>query len=354
MADFSTLVLDADSRGLDRGVKSLDNLTKSAAKAEDAAQDMSAATTRAAASTQALGGSASGVQQKLRGVTQQLSQVGQQTMATGNFVQALAIQLPDIGLAFGAVGTAAGLVAGIALPMLIGALGGATDSGKALRDAVDNLASGVESLNAITANYSADGLQSLVEKYGEVNGQILTLIERQRGVVLNETLEAARVAAAALRDELSGGFFSTDEAAIAEKLGVELSIVENGFRMINPVVEDFQQKLSNIETATGFDQQADAISAMLSAMEAAGMETGDLYNALVDAEAASRQLANSAPNASWMSAAVSGVNGLIGKLWDAVAAKNALAATPTERAAAISGGWRFQSRPSPSRRSHAQ
>lgn len=80
-----------------------------------------------------------GFAQSMRGVSQQLSQVGQQTMATGNFVQALAIQLPDLGLAFGAVGAAAGLAAGLALPLVISALSSTTPVAAELATALENL-----------------------------------------------------------------------------------------------------------------------------------------------------------------------------------------------------------------------
>lgn len=69
----------------------------------------------------------------------QLSQVGQSAMVTGNLVQALAVQLPDIGLAFGAVGAAAGLVAGIALPALMAAFSSTGDRASELGDAMKDL-----------------------------------------------------------------------------------------------------------------------------------------------------------------------------------------------------------------------
>lgn len=52
---------------------------------------------------------------QLRMASMQLSQVAQQTSATGNFMQALAIQLPDLALGFGTVGIALGILGGILL-----------------------------------------------------------------------------------------------------------------------------------------------------------------------------------------------------------------------------------------------
>jgi len=118
-----------------------------------------------------------GFAQSMRGVSQQLSQVGQQTMATGNFVQALAIQLPDIGVAFGAVGAAAGLLAGIALPLLINAFSGASENAKALEEAMRSLADATAAFQmqaaAITLGIDIEEVL-LVQRMNEL------LIERNR------------------------------------------------------------------------------------------------------------------------------------------------------------------------------
>jgi len=65
----------------------------------------------------------------------QLSQVAQQGALTGNYMQALAIQAPDLGLAFGAIGTAAGVAAMALLPMISNLF----DAGSALDDVSEGL-----------------------------------------------------------------------------------------------------------------------------------------------------------------------------------------------------------------------
>lgn len=87
-----------------------------------------------------------------RGAAQQLSQVGQQTMATGNFIQALAIQLPDLGLAFGAVGAAVGLVGGIALPLLVGALIGTSAQSAEAAAQAERLKAAYEAVGEASTN----------------------------------------------------------------------------------------------------------------------------------------------------------------------------------------------------------
>ncbi len=68
----------------------------------------------------------------------QLNQVGQQGAVTGNYLQALAIQLPDIGLMFGGVGVAIGTVVGFLTPMALGFLEG-RDTGNQLEEQMDSL-----------------------------------------------------------------------------------------------------------------------------------------------------------------------------------------------------------------------
>ena len=133
-----------------------------------------------------VGGAAEGSSHALRGVTQQLSQVGQQTMATGNFLQALAIQLPDIGLAFGAVGTAAGLLAGIALPMLWSAFSTsgenaalAAEKTERLRNAYDSVAEAARATQAdidklvfgVDDEYRVELLQEQIRLRNEYNAK---------------------------------------------------------------------------------------------------------------------------------------------------------------------------------------
>lgn len=56
----------------------------------------------------------------MRNVSMQLSQVAQQGAVTGDYMRALAIQLPDLALGFGAVGIAIGALAPIALSLVQG------------------------------------------------------------------------------------------------------------------------------------------------------------------------------------------------------------------------------------------
>ena len=138
-----------------------------------------------------------------RGAAQQLSQVGQQTMATGNFIQALAIQLPDLGLAFGAVGAAVGLVGGIALPLLIGALIGTSAQSaeaaaqaerlkaayEAVGEASTNLQIKIDKLRfGVDEEYQVELLREQIRLRDEYNAKVATL-----QAYLNSTNDAIEV-----------------------------------------------------------------------------------------------------------------------------------------------------------------
>lgn len=148
------LGLTADSKSLVVATEELKDLAAAAKQAQGAAQQFSGgadkmavaagraadATEDAALASRQLGpGMAAGGGQA-RMLAQQLSQVAQQASATGNFVQALAIQLPDMTLGFGAAGIAAGVLASVALPVLVGWLTNTGASATATTEALNALA----------------------------------------------------------------------------------------------------------------------------------------------------------------------------------------------------------------------
>lgn len=77
---------------------------------------------------------ATNVAYQARMMALQLSQVAQQTQVSGNFIQALAIQLPDLVAGFGAVGIAIGVTAGVALQYFGTLIGSGEDAAKVLKE----------------------------------------------------------------------------------------------------------------------------------------------------------------------------------------------------------------------------
>ena len=143
-----TKTLGAEAKGAGAGVEKLGDESGPAAAKVKALAD---AELLAARESSNLVGSLGKVQtggflagNSARMFSQQLSQVGQQAMATGQFVTALAIQLPDIGIAFGAVGGAEGLLAGIGLPLLVNAFSGSRTEALSAKGAVDEFSSSLD------------------------------------------------------------------------------------------------------------------------------------------------------------------------------------------------------------------
>lgn len=112
MADFATLILNADSRGLVTGEQALDRFAATAERTEDRTGKALEGVGKASKEVAKQSTYAS---QALRMQTMQLSQIAQQASATGNIMQAVAIQIPDLALAFGPIGIAAGAAAGAVL-----------------------------------------------------------------------------------------------------------------------------------------------------------------------------------------------------------------------------------------------
>ena len=185
----------------------------------------------------------------LRGISQQLSQVGQQTMATGNFMQALAIQLPDIGLAFGTVGTAVGLLAGIALPMLASAFSSTADQAKPLVTSVENLQDSVS--NYIEAASAAKVPTSeLAAEYGNLAVQAKAALTAIADVALVDAIIAADTAVQTVIDSL------LNVQTLSNKM--QVYILADSFGLAKQEAQGLRDALVDLTNAEGLQAQAEA------------------------------------------------------------------------------------------------
>jgi molecular chaperone GrpE (heat shock protein) len=162
MADIAQLGIQVTTNGSpQRATDELNKLSGAATKAEDAVEGLRKSTggavgsvnaaaraysdgaVSATKSTSALvamnsavndnARSATGFTSQARMMALQLSQVAQQTQVTGNFLQSLAIQLPDLALGFGPIGIAAGIAAGAALSYFSSITSNGPESAAALK-----------------------------------------------------------------------------------------------------------------------------------------------------------------------------------------------------------------------------
>lgn len=192
----------------------------------------------------------------------QLSQVGQQAMATGNIAQALAIQLPDIGLAFGGVGAAAGLLAGIALPMVISAFG---DTGKAAEEAqkaMDAMESAVSAYQSAIQAATAD-TASLREEYAltaaEARNALLALADVERVKAIQTIADSI----ANLRASMMQQVVDADAFGNSVVVGYDLA---DSFGMASDQAERLRAAMEALIAANGLDGQAAAARAAAQAL----------------------------------------------------------------------------------------
>ncbi|ETX26513.1 hypothetical protein, partial [Roseivivax isoporae] len=209
----------------------------------------------------------------LRQVSMQLSQVAQQGAATGNYLQALAIQAPDLALGFGALGIAAGA----AIPILFGvaqaAMGASEEIEKLdVQGAYSAAASAIDAAREAQDRYSAAVRLSGVYQR-EVTAEVLSSLR----------LEAqAREALAALEVERLNRQRRTLEANLAasrEQLDRLLRDVNQGLEF-DPNA-DFMN--SEVERARlqAVQDVLDANEDLLSSIREQQAEL-DLVNALVE------------------------------------------------------------------------
>lgn len=293
MAELSALniKITGDATDLKAAVGSA---TTELGKITTAADRANAGSARLATGLGNTGAAAAGSSHMLRGVAQQLSQVGQQTMATGNFVQALAIQLPDIGIGFGAIGAAAGLLAGIALPLLMSAFGGTSEKAAALAAATKEL----------TEATAAFRLQAAAITLGVDQEEVLVIQEINR-------LVSDRIAL---------------EAVMAETTGRALVPLQLQHKAIQDALRLEYAKLEAYRAARG---ELEAIKAKTDAVTSS---MGGMVKNTVAAKDAVIALVANAPSGGWLSGAISDAGALAAKLWDAAsAAAAAQSAKPSDQ-----------------------
>ena len=186
----------------------------------------------------------------------------------------------------------------------ISALGADTDA-KTLTETIDDLESSVSAVNEISKIYSADGLQSLVDKYGEVNGEILAMIENQKTFAVGAAMQSARDAVAALVEELGNVPDSADMAMRFGGIAAQNMAREMGLTTAQVVA--LGDALEAASQATTLDAQSAALAKINAILAQSKVAFSELTGDAIKAESAMRELANSAPSANWMSAAISGV-----------------------------------------------
>lgn len=260
-------------------------------------------------------------QSPLQMAIQQGTQISQ---VYGNRGAAGAVQLFKSGFASMLsplnLGTIAILAGGAALVQWgMSALGAANET-KDFQTSIDDARSSIDALNEVTNTYSLDGLVALAEKYGAVDASVMKLVESQRQLALREATDDLRTALGAMTDIVGVDWFATAAGDLSEMFGLtgrQASVLYGNLLAIRDLDSFGAQAAALQDVREQLERAAGGVVNMTDKQYA-------LYQQIVASEDAARQLANSAPQAGWMNAAITGVNSLIGRIGAAISANNRL------------------------------
>lgn len=261
-------------------------------------------------------------------------QVGAGTSAT----QAFAQQFPQLAGAFGPVGIAIGTAAAISIPLLVAAFGDGGKAAQTFAQTVDALSAATRRFNEAAKAYSADGLQDILDKYGEINGEVLQLIENQRNYAMAAAQDAAVQAIRKLAEEFGVASINLDAVGRAAQTS-QIAIV-NMSRELGLSVDETRalvRAMQEASTADTFEEQAAAIGKVNTILGKSSIAAGELAGAALEAESNLRELAATEPSANWLAPAIEAAKSLYGYLFAANQQNAALAGALRIGASAESG-----------------
>lgn len=217
----------------------------------------------------------------LRGVAMQLSQVAQQGSATGNYLQALAIQLPDLALGLGTIGIAAGVAAGALLPLAANALG-AFDAQAALKEESKRLEAALSSLQA-AQDSAGQSVGDMAVKYGaaadEARANLLEILSVQKALAAQGLEGAVQGVSAEFEAYLKPTL--TDWRSSLERISEAFGVTRVEARTLAETFNDMRQ-------ATTFEEQRDALERIKATLEDMGVPLKqipeELLNAFLEAD----------------------------------------------------------------------
>ena len=352
MNDVAALNVSATETGVSKVDKALIGLAASAGKAEAATGRFTSAQMKAAqtamagwdgfnavAAKQPALVKAAGVQMQNYGmhtanVFSQLNDIGMMMAAGQNPLQ-LALQqgtqLNQVwGQVGGNIGSVGALIKGAFMSLLnplnlvtIGVIAGGAalvnyftageEKARSFDDAINDVWSSVDKLQQQQNTYSIDGVQSLIEKYGELNAEVLRLIDNQTIVAQRQAFEDVRASMQAMKEETAGWIN-------------DFTGLQDIFPNIAGQVNHLQWAMEGAVNATNFDDQLVSVTALRSKIEEVTGGVGhmtaaqfEFYKKVLDSEDALRQLTKASPGPGWMGSAIKETNLLIGRL---IAANN--------------------------------
>lgn len=259
------------------------------------AKEAAAARKQAAAATEAVGKASAGAAGGLRGFGMQLNQVATVGGMTGDWMSAIAIQLPDMLMAFGTLGIFAGVAAGALIP-LVSSLGGATDYAEATGDAMDAAADAIDRARE-AAHRATGGYAELRDEFVRITGDVQRMVEAQSALAkldATQALNSARDTAAGYIDvgamDAMRGYADTVEGRI-RMLRDQLSLTDDDARILEATFQRLASAGNADEMAAAFQSIRAEVVGAAGGMEFLNAEQEEVVRAALEGEDAARRFA---------------------------------------------------------------
>ncbi|MFD2439729.1 phage tail length tape measure family protein [Paracoccus kondratievae] len=301
MSDFANLIMTVDASSLKQGEQALDSLATKGAQAEkivtkglrnvgDSGKQAGRGLSEAeAAAKRTAAGFDQAAQQARRAANETRAAAGHTgnlvsqfndiavMMAAGQSPIQLALQqgtqitqvLTTMGGGVGAVKALGGAFLSMINPMSLATIGviafgsaavqWLTSSGEAaedFEDAFDRLDGVISGLKGSIRTLTNSDLEELRAKYGEINAELLTHIERLNEIAKRDAMRETALAIGAIRESLTGGWITTDVDDIREMFGTT-----------NDNARELLRLMEDIEKANTVEGRAEAVQALRSHIE---------------------------------------------------------------------------------------
>ncbi len=176
---------------------------------------------------------------KAKQTSMQLSQVASQGAVTGNYLQALAIQLPDLALSFGALGVLVGAAAGSLGVYLVNSLNAASKESGKTSEEIDSLAESFDKLS------NAERSAASVKVLSDISDRSAAIMK------LKGDYETAVFQVEANTRALERGRITTLEYAAAEKeLMASAAILRGELSTAERLLKERKQLLEDLRSGT--------------------------------------------------------------------------------------------------------
>jgi Lambda phage tail tape-measure protein (Tape_meas_lam_C) len=285
----------------------------------------------------------------LQNVGYQVQDFAVQVAGGTSATRAMAQQLPQLLSGFGLWGVALGTVSAILIP-LAGHLFGVGKSAETAKTAVSQLTASVNELKKANDVYSTAGIEGLIEKYGELDAKILTLVAHQTQFALDKAMLDARTSAAGLEGGLDGVLGKLHEYDSYTKSGATnpefladardaAQALQDEFGLTVDEARALKDTLDAVRGADTIGEMADATAKLTVLIEKTSLKGSEFAGTLLESESALRQLNHEGSGiGGWLGMAIGWAKGLADQLWSGAAATAAIRNAQLVKSAAVAGG----------------